>query len=64
MQQSFFLAFVLIWHLIALAHTLIALAHPNCTEKLHLLIYHLDLFDDANRGRIQKSVLGGGGPGY
>ena len=35
-KNSFFLVFVLI-SLIALPHTLIALAHLNSTEKLHRL---------------------------
>ena len=35
MQKSYFLVFVSSGILIALAHTLIALAHPNSTEKLH-----------------------------
>ena len=36
-KNPFFLVFVFIWHVIALAHTLMALAHPNSTEKLHQL---------------------------
>ena len=32
-----FLVFVLIWHFNSIAHTLIALAHPNSTEKLQRL---------------------------
>ena len=42
MQKSFFLVFVLIWHFDALAHTLIALAYPDSTEKLlpHTLPYY------------------------
>ena len=37
MHKSFFLVLCLSDILIAIAHILIALAHPNSTEKLHRL---------------------------